>query len=67
MCLSLNVTNAAGSSTRHRGLILASAAATGVALAVRYKAEQIRKNELAQKNSAIPNFYVSVDRSGGGI
>lgn len=53
--------------TRHRGLILASAAATGVALAVRYKAEQIRKNELAQKNSAIPNFYVSVDRSGGGI
>ena len=54
-------------STRHRGLVLASAVVAGVALGIRYKAEQIRKNEIAQKNSAIPNFYVSVDRSGGGI
>jgi hypothetical protein len=30
-------------------------------------ATTLRENEQAQKNSAARDFYVSVDRSGGGI
>jgi len=30
-------------------------------------ASSMKNNELAQKNSGSPNFYVSVDRSGGGV
>jgi len=52
---------------RHRGLVLFSVAAAGAAFAIRYRADTLRRNELAQKNSGSPNFYVSVDRSGGGI
>ncbi|KAI1209900.1 uncharacterized protein F4807DRAFT_77907 [Annulohypoxylon truncatum] len=52
--------------TRHPGLALAAVAATGIIAAVRYQQSAITRNEKAQKSSA-ENFYVSVDRSGGGI
>ncbi|KAI1462072.1 hypothetical protein F4805DRAFT_192993 [Annulohypoxylon moriforme] len=54
--------------TRHPGLALAAVAATGIVAAVRYQQTAMNRNEKAQKSSAEnPNFYVSVDRSGGGI
>ena len=46
-------------------MLTVAAASLGVAL--RYQANRMHKNELAQKNSDRPNFYVSVERSGGGI
>ncbi|KAI1395895.1 hypothetical protein F4819DRAFT_477071 [Hypoxylon fuscum] len=49
--------------TRHPALALAAVAATGIAATVLYKRTALSRNEKAQKNS----FYVSVDRSGGGI
>ncbi|KAI2468910.1 hypothetical protein F4781DRAFT_245800 [Annulohypoxylon bovei var. microspora] len=54
--------------TRHPGLALAAVAATGIIAAVRYQQSALTRNEKAQRNSVEnPNFYVSVDRSGGGI
>ncbi|KAI0843197.1 hypothetical protein F5Y06DRAFT_292181 [Hypoxylon sp. FL0890] len=54
--------------TRHPGLALAAVAATSVIAAVQYRRSALIRNEKAQKNSPdSPNFYVSVDRSGGGI
>ncbi|KAI0380068.1 hypothetical protein F5Y04DRAFT_258226 [Hypomontagnella monticulosa] len=54
--------------TRHPGLALAAVAAVGIAAVVQYKRSELTRNEKAQKNSPEhPNFYVSVDRSGGGI
>lgn len=53
---------------RRPGLALAAVAAVGIAAAVQYKRSELTRNEKAQKNSPEhPNFYVSVDRSGGGI
>ncbi|KAK1954596.1 hypothetical protein LZ32DRAFT_604925 [Colletotrichum eremochloae] len=49
----------------HRGLILATAAFTAVAVSFRYTAISRRVNEQNQCSSN--PFYVSVDRSGGGI
>ncbi len=54
-------------SSRRRGLVLLTASAVVVGLAIRYQRNALHRNELAQKNSGAPNFYVSVDRSGGGI
>ncbi|KAL2153199.1 hypothetical protein VTH82DRAFT_4354 [Thermothelomyces myriococcoides] len=53
--------------TRHPRLTLAGLAILGTGLGFRRIASSIRENELAQKNSRTPNFYVSVERSGGGI
>ncbi|KAI1143042.1 hypothetical protein F5Y05DRAFT_140552 [Hypoxylon sp. FL0543] len=54
--------------TRRPGLALAAVAATGILAAVQYRRSALTRNEKAQKNSSdSPNFYVSVDRSGGGI
>ncbi|KAK8105375.1 uncharacterized protein PG998_004154 [Apiospora kogelbergensis] len=52
---------------RHRGLYLVAATITGLAVGARYKASAIKRNEQAQKASDDPNYYVSVDRSGGGV
>ncbi|KAI8965743.1 hypothetical protein F5Y11DRAFT_344054 [Daldinia sp. FL1419] len=58
----------AGRLSRHPGLALAAVATAGIAVAVQYRRSVLSRNEQAQKNSAgHPNFYVSVDRSGGGI
>ncbi|KAI0845151.1 hypothetical protein F5Y00DRAFT_247158 [Daldinia vernicosa] len=57
-----------GPSSRHPGLALAAVATAGIAVAVQYRRSVLTRNEKAQKNSPEhPNFYVSVDRSGGGI
>ncbi|OTA94478.1 hypothetical protein M434DRAFT_394749 [Hypoxylon sp. CO27-5] len=54
--------------TRHPGLALAAVAATAIISAVQYRRSALTRNERAQKNSPDhPNFYVSVERSGGGI
>ncbi|KAI2614157.1 uncharacterized protein GGS25DRAFT_36750 [Hypoxylon fragiforme] len=54
--------------TRRPAVALAALAATGIAVAVQYQRTALTRNEQAQKNSPDhPNFYVSVDRSGGGI
>ncbi len=42
-------------------------AAVGIGLGIRYQANALKNNELAQKNSDAHNLYVSVDRSGGGV
>ncbi|KAI0972693.1 hypothetical protein F4678DRAFT_48731 [Xylaria arbuscula] len=53
---------------RQRPLLLASILTTGLVVAgVQYKRMAITRNERAQRNGQEPNFYVSVDRSGGGI
>ncbi|KAI1478443.1 hypothetical protein K445DRAFT_317767 [Daldinia sp. EC12] len=57
-----------GRLSRHPGLALAAVATAGIAVAVQYRRSALTRNERAQKNSPEnPNFYVSVDRSGGGI
>ncbi|KAI0175947.1 hypothetical protein GGR52DRAFT_337860 [Hypoxylon sp. FL1284] len=57
-----------GGVTRHPGIAMAAVAMTGVLAAVQYRRSALTRNERAQKNSPDhPNFYVSVDRSGGGI
>ncbi|KAI1465874.1 uncharacterized protein F4812DRAFT_115402 [Daldinia caldariorum] len=57
-----------GRLSRHPGLALAAVATAGIAVAVQYRRSVLSRNERAQKNSSeSPNFYVSVDRSGGGI
>ncbi|KAK4251486.1 hypothetical protein C7999DRAFT_27902 [Corynascus novoguineensis] len=53
--------------TRHPRLTLAGLAILGTGLGFRHISSSYRDNELAQKNSAAQNFYVSVDRSGGGV
>ncbi|KZL84218.1 peptide synthetase [Colletotrichum incanum] len=50
---------------RHRGLLLATVAVTAVAVSFRYTAASRRTNEQNQRSSN--PYYVSVDRSGGGI
>lgn len=51
-----------------RPFLLAGIFATGFAAAgVQYKRMAIARNERAQREGQTPNFYVSVDRSGGGI
>ncbi|KAI0428536.1 hypothetical protein F5Y09DRAFT_284707 [Xylaria sp. FL1042] len=53
---------------RQRPLVLAGILATGLIVAgVQYKRMAIARNERAQRDGQEPNFYVSVDRSGGGI
>ncbi|OHW90449.1 hypothetical protein CSPAE12_10923, partial [Colletotrichum incanum] len=52
-------------SSRHRGLLLATVAVTAVAVSFRYTAASRRTNEQNQRSSN--PYYVSVDRSGGGI
>ncbi|KAI1853312.1 hypothetical protein JX265_000189 [Neoarthrinium moseri] len=52
---------------RHRGLAVLALATTAVVAGVQYKKRSMQRNEQAQKNSGGSNYYVSVDRSGGGI
>ncbi|KAI8954103.1 hypothetical protein F4801DRAFT_46744 [Xylaria longipes] len=54
---------------RQRPLVLASVLATGIVAfaGVQYKRTSIARNERVQREGQAPNFYVSVDRSGGGI
>ncbi|KAK2067770.1 hypothetical protein P8C59_001479 [Phyllachora maydis] len=52
---------------RRPGVLVVSVAAFGVGWGFSYFASKQRRNELAQKNSATPNLYVSVERSGGGV
>lgn len=53
--------------TRRPALTFVGLALTGAGLGFMRVSKMLRENELAQKNSAKPNLYVSVDRSGGGI
>ncbi|KAL8371970.1 hypothetical protein RB595_001673 [Gaeumannomyces hyphopodioides] len=48
---------------RGRAAAVAISAAAAVGMMIKYQADAIRNNELAQKTSR----YVSVERSGGGI
>ncbi|KAI1422900.1 hypothetical protein F5Y12DRAFT_760553 [Xylaria sp. FL1777] len=57
-----------GRMLRQRPLLLASVLTTGLIVAgIQYQRMAIARNERAQRNGQEPNFYVSVDRSGGGI
>ncbi|KAK4193836.1 hypothetical protein QBC35DRAFT_7570 [Podospora australis] len=51
--------------TRRPGLAVAGLAIAGAAYGIQHLATAFRENDAAQKRSA--TFYVSVDRSGGGI
>ncbi|TLD26900.1 hypothetical protein PspLS_04774 [Pyricularia sp. CBS 133598] len=53
--------------SRNRRVVAVAASAAAVGMVIKLRADAIKKNEMAQKNSAVPNFYVSVERSGGGI
>ncbi|KAI0409533.1 hypothetical protein F4802DRAFT_544383 [Xylaria palmicola] len=54
--------------SHQRPFLLAGALASGLALAgAQYRRTAIARNERAQREGREPNFYVSVDRSGGGI
>jgi len=58
------------SCSRRPGLLFFGVAVAGIVLGWRYRAKQLQDNELAQlaeKNAGKPNYYVSVDRSGGGV
>jgi len=50
---------------RRLGLAAGLATCAAAALAVRYKRAAMSRNDLAQRDAG--TFYVSVDRSGGGI
>ncbi|KAI1175082.1 hypothetical protein F4777DRAFT_346540 [Nemania sp. FL0916] len=53
---------------RHRPLLVAGLVFTGLGVAgIQYKRTAIARNERAQREGREPNFYVSVERSGGGI
>ncbi|KAI0863704.1 hypothetical protein F4860DRAFT_48190 [Xylaria cubensis] len=54
---------------RQRPVLLASVLATGLVAVtgVQYKRTALARNERFQREGTAPNFYVSVDRSGGGI
>ncbi len=54
-------------SSRHPYLTFAGLAAFSAVLGARHMRNKIRDNDLAQKNSSNPNYYVTVERSGGGI
>ncbi|KAH6659656.1 hypothetical protein BKA67DRAFT_652880 [Truncatella angustata] len=56
----------ARSSVRRPGLAVFALAATGIGLIFYAKNNSMRRNEQAQKK-AEGAYYVSVDRSGGGI
>ncbi|KJZ77965.1 hypothetical protein HIM_02602 [Hirsutella minnesotensis 3608] len=47
--------------------VIAVAAASAAALSIKYNADAMRSNDVAQQKHKAPNGYVSVDRSGGGI
>ncbi|KAK9776664.1 hypothetical protein AB5N19_11214 [Seiridium cardinale] len=51
---------------RRPGLALLALAASGIGAVFYVKNSSMRRNEAAQKN-AQGSYYVSVDRSGGGI
>ncbi|KAK1844533.1 hypothetical protein CCHR01_12828 [Colletotrichum chrysophilum] len=50
---------------RHRGVLLAAIAVSTAIVGIRYQANSRRTNELNQRTTA--PYYVTVDRSGGGI
>ncbi|KAK3398190.1 hypothetical protein B0T20DRAFT_352745 [Sordaria brevicollis] len=52
---------------RHPRLTLFTLSLVGLGATFKYVSTTIRNNELAQKSSPGSRFYVSVDRSGGGI
>ncbi|KAK3339346.1 hypothetical protein B0H65DRAFT_297743 [Neurospora tetraspora] len=52
---------------RHPRLAFFTFALAGVGATFKYVSTTIRNNEVAQKSSPGSQFYVSVDRSGGGI
>ncbi|EAA32572.1 hypothetical protein GE21DRAFT_5824 [Neurospora crassa] len=52
---------------RHPRLAIFTLALVGVGAVFRHVSTTIRNNELAQKSSPGSRFFVSVDRSGGGI
>ncbi|ROW05615.1 hypothetical protein VSDG_00122 [Cytospora chrysosperma] len=64
--MSVNAALPSAYSARHPRLALFALTAAGVGLGIRYRAMSIERNERAQKSSD-RNYYVSVDRSGGGI
>ncbi|KAL2133090.1 hypothetical protein VTI74DRAFT_2958 [Chaetomium olivicolor] len=53
--------------SKHPRLTVAGVLLVGTGLGFRHVASTLAKNELAQKNSAASSFYVTVERSGGGI
>ncbi|KAL1874499.1 hypothetical protein Daus18300_003518 [Diaporthe australafricana] len=53
--------------SRHPRLALLALTAAGVTLGIKYQQDNLAKNERAQRATNDPNYYVSVDRSGGGI
>ncbi|KAH8764398.1 hypothetical protein F5883DRAFT_645919 [Diaporthe sp. PMI_573] len=53
--------------SRHPRLALVALTAAGVALGIKYNSSNLAKNERAQRSTSDPNYYVSVDRSGGGV
>ncbi|CCC06907.1 hypothetical protein SMACR_00932 [Sordaria macrospora] len=61
------VPSGGASSFRHPRLAIFTLALAGVGATFKYVSTTIRNNELAQKSSPGSQFYVSVDRSGGGI
>jgi len=63
----VGVADSSRGNSRYRGLVMLTVAAGTLGLFLRYQSNRMRDNELAQKNSQRPNFYVSVERSGGGI
>ncbi|KAI7784569.1 hypothetical protein SLS64_008428 [Diaporthe eres] len=53
--------------SRHPRLALFALTAAGVGLGIKYQSDNLAKNERAQRSTNDPNYYVSVDRSGGGV
>ncbi|KAJ0118000.1 hypothetical protein J7T55_014451 [Diaporthe amygdali] len=53
--------------SRHPRLAIFALTAAGVALGIKYQSDNLARNEKAQRATRDPNYYVSVDRSGGGI
>ncbi|KAI0022146.1 hypothetical protein F4780DRAFT_203936 [Xylariomycetidae sp. FL0641] len=51
---------------RHPALLMATMVAGSLGAVAVYRRSMLRANELRQRNDS-PNFYVSVERSGGGI
>ncbi|KAK0637322.1 hypothetical protein B0T17DRAFT_613925 [Bombardia bombarda] len=61
------VSSSPSSIRRRPGLAFFALAMVGAGVGFKYMTTKIRNNELAQKNSSNGTFYVTVDRSGGGI
>ena len=53
--------------SRHPYLTFAGLAVFSAVLGARHMRNSLRDNDLAQKNSSSSNYYVTVERSGGGI